>query len=59
MTPELSEEMRCANPGCPRPIEEGERYCATCGLERSLFRPDARRKAAENRANSGSRAGRR
>jgi hypothetical protein len=33
----------CANTGCPRPAEEGERFCASCGLERALFRREARR----------------
>jgi ribosomal protein L37E len=42
MTPAPLSDMRCANPGCPRPLEAGERYCATCGLERALFRRDAR-----------------
>ncbi len=41
---------RCANDGCARPPEPGERYCSTCGLERSLFDPQARRQAAERRA---------
>jgi hypothetical protein len=41
---------RCANGECARPAESGERYCSTCGLERSLFDPEARRQAAERRA---------
>jgi hypothetical protein len=28
---------RCANDACPRPAEPGDAYCASCGLERSLF----------------------
>ena len=34
---------RCANEGCARPVERGERWCPTCGLERALFRREARR----------------
>lgn len=41
---------RCANDECARLAEPGERYCSTCGLERSLFDPEARRHAAERRA---------
>ena len=44
-------DPRCANGECARPTEPGERYCSTCGLERSLFDPQARRQAAERRAN--------
>jgi hypothetical protein len=40
---------RCRNEGCPRPVEPGENYCAPCGLERSLFRRDARIRSAETR----------
>ena len=43
-------DPRCANGECARPTEAGERYCSTCGLERSLFDPQARRQAAERRA---------
>lgn len=32
----------CANEACARPAEEDEVYCATCGLERSLYRRDSR-----------------
>lgn len=32
----------CANEGCARPAETGERWCATCGLERALYRRDRR-----------------
>jgi hypothetical protein len=28
---------RCANAPCPRPVEPGDAYCDSCGLERSLF----------------------
>jgi hypothetical protein len=41
---------RCANDACVRPSEPGERFCPTCGLERSLFDPEARRQAALRRA---------
>jgi hypothetical protein len=43
-------DVRCANEGCARPSEPGERYCSICGLERSLFDPNARRQAALRRA---------
>jgi hypothetical protein len=33
----------CVNEGCVRPVERGERWCTTCGLERGLFRREARR----------------
>jgi len=39
------EGVGCANEGCPRPAERGERWCATCGLERALYRREARRSA--------------
>ena len=29
--------VRCANDSCPRPAETGDAFCASCGLERSLF----------------------
>jgi hypothetical protein len=43
-------DPHCANEECARPKEPGERYCSTCGLERSLFDPEARRQAADRRA---------
>jgi len=43
-------DPRCANAECARQAEPGERYCSACGLERSLFDPQARRQAAERRA---------
>ncbi|HEY4230306.1 MAG TPA: hypothetical protein VGO79_09035 [Thermoanaerobaculia bacterium] len=41
----------CRNENCIRPSEPGESYCATCGLEISLFVRDLRprRLAAEPR----------
>jgi hypothetical protein len=51
MTPAPPSDSRCANPECPRPVEAGERYCATCGLEWSLFRRDARWEAEQKRTN--------
>jgi len=36
---------RCANEGCARPVERGEKWCPTCGLDRALFRREARRPA--------------
>jgi len=44
---------RCTNEGCTRPVEAGERYCSTCGLERDLFQRDARRPDPEIRRASG------
>jgi len=32
----------CANEGCPRQALPAERFCETCGLERSLYRRDLR-----------------
>jgi hypothetical protein len=37
------DRVGCANEGCPRPAETGERWCSTCGLERALYRREARR----------------
>ena len=37
---------RCVNEGCVRKAESGKSLCATCGLERELFRRDARRLAS-------------
>jgi hypothetical protein len=34
---EARAERRCANEACPRPAEPRDAYCASCGLERSLF----------------------
>jgi len=44
---------RCANEGCARPVEAGERYRSTCGLERDLFRRDARQPGPEARTGPG------
>ena len=52
MSPRPAPEPRCANVECGRPPEPGERYCPACGLERSLFDPQARRQAAERRADA-------
>jgi len=41
----------CANEACPRAAEPGERYCAECGLERSLFLRERREDPAEIRTN--------
>ena len=40
----------CHNENCVRPSEPGERYCAACGLELSLFVRDLRprRRGSEN-----------
>jgi hypothetical protein len=37
----------CRNEECFRAAEAGESYCAACGLERSLFDRDARRRRAD------------
>ena len=37
--------VRCANEGCARETEPGERYCVSCGLERTLYKREARRPA--------------
>jgi len=50
MSSRPASEPRCANAACARPAEPGEHYCSTCGLERSLFDPHARRQASERRA---------
>jgi hypothetical protein len=34
---EAGRRKRCANDACPRPAEPADAYCASCGLERSLF----------------------
>jgi hypothetical protein len=56
---ETSSNTRCANEGCSRLAELGERYCQTCGLERALFRRDARRLLSEDRTKPGRAADRR
>ena len=40
------EQRLCANEGCGRAAEEGGRFCASCGLEWSLFHRDARAREA-------------
>jgi hypothetical protein len=42
MKKEEDEKKPCANEGCPRPAEQGEDFCETCGLEWSLLRRDKR-----------------
>jgi hypothetical protein len=42
---------KCANEACPRVAEAGERYCAECGLERSLFLRERREDPAEIQTN--------
>ena len=44
-------EIRCASDACPRPVESGEKYCAECGLERSLFFREQRDERAKLREN--------
>jgi hypothetical protein len=56
---ETTSTARCVNEGCARFAELNERYCAPCGLERALFRRDARRPAAPKPARPGGEADRR
>jgi predicted amidophosphoribosyltransferase len=57
---DLTGTEQCANEGCVRPVERGERWCPTCGLDRALFRREARRPApAAPEAPSAREAGRR
>lgn len=51
MTEKETTACRCANETCPREAEAGERYCAECGLERSLFLREQREDPAEIRTN--------
>jgi hypothetical protein len=39
---ERRESAPCANEGCTRRAQTGERYCETCELDRSLFQRDLR-----------------
>src|SRR2546428_500478 len=43
----------CRNDGCSRLAEPGDVYCGECGLERSLFRRDARLRSSGDRGDSG------
>jgi len=45
----------CANETCPREAEADERYCAECGLERSLFLRERRDDPAETGTDRGGR----
>jgi hypothetical protein len=40
---DLTGTEKCANEGCIRPVERGEKWCPTCGLDRALYRREARR----------------
>ncbi len=51
MTENETTRRRCANETCPREAEAEERYCAECGLERSLFLRERREDPAEIRTN--------
>jgi uncharacterized Zn finger protein (UPF0148 family) len=55
---ELRAGARCGNDGCPRVPEPGDAYCAACGLERTLFRRDERRREAAPGPAPGAEAGR-
>jgi hypothetical protein len=50
MNDETMAEKRCANDACPRPAETGERFCAECGLERSLYKRNGGRDSSEFQA---------
>jgi uncharacterized Zn finger protein (UPF0148 family) len=39
---DAKEKKRCVNEGCGRLAEEGSLFCASCGLEWTLFHRDAR-----------------
>jgi hypothetical protein len=45
-TAAIGDDSGCVNEGCVRKAESGRSLCATCGLERELFRRDARRLAS-------------
>jgi hypothetical protein len=51
MTENEATPRHCANEACPREAEAGERYCAECGLERSLFLRERREDPVEIRTN--------
>ena len=42
----IGDGSSCVNEGCVRRAESGKSLCATCGLERDLFRREARRLAS-------------
>jgi hypothetical protein len=42
----IGDGSSCVNEGCVRRAESGKSLCATCGLERELFRREARRLAS-------------
>jgi hypothetical protein len=42
MNDEKERKTRCDNEGCRQLAEEGSLFCASCGLEWTLFHRDAR-----------------
>ncbi|HLN58953.1 MAG TPA: hypothetical protein VK416_10355 [Thermoanaerobaculia bacterium] len=42
MKDEEEEKTRCDNEGCRKLAEEGSLFCASCGLEWTLFHRDVR-----------------
>ena len=56
---ETRNPARCANEGCARLPEPGEKYCSVCCLEWNLFRRDERRPQFEGSALRCREAGRR
>ena len=45
MTDRVKTTPVCANEGCGKPVEDGSRFCAACGLDWMLLRRDTRRQA--------------
>jgi rRNA maturation endonuclease Nob1 len=48
-------KTRCANEGCGKLAEEGSQFCASCGLEWTLFHRDARGQKRDTRGDRMSR----
>jgi hypothetical protein len=42
MTNEREDTPTCSSEGCGKPVDEGSRFCASCGLEWMLLRRDTR-----------------
>ena len=55
MTENEASPRRCTNETCPREVEADERYCAECGLERSLFLRERREGPGPDRTDGGER----
>jgi rRNA maturation endonuclease Nob1 len=52
---EKEKKTRCANEGCRKPAEEESLFCASCGLEWTLFHRDARGQKVDIRSDTMSR----